>query len=378
MSLLRHACAAATGLAVTFASGCATVADSDIDRLLKRIELPPGFEISLFAKAPGARSMILAEPLGAVVVGSRGGTIHFLIDRDKDGVAEHVARKTAGLKVANGVAHDGRFLYVAEQHRIVRWAPPLPSDPAQPFAPHLRPIMTGLPDKYHHGWRYAAFGPDGKLYVSIGSPCNVCMPDGLEGSIIRMDGDGGHIETVARGVRNSVGFDWHPKTGEMFFTDNGSDGLGDDIPADELNHVTRAGQHFGYPWYGGGRTRTPEFEGTSPPVGATPPVIEFQAHTASLGVHFYRGAMFPSEYRHDAFVAQHGSWNRSSKIGYRIMRVRFDDDGKAIGKQVFATGWLEGEDAWGRPVDITELADGSLLVSDDRLGAVYRITYSGG
>jgi glucose/arabinose dehydrogenase len=378
MSLLRHACAAAAGLAVSFASGCATVADSDIDRLLKRIELPPGFQISLFAKAPGARSMVLAEKLGAVVVGSRGGTIHFLIDRDKDGVAEHVARKTGRLKVANGVAHDGRFLYIAEQHRIVKWAPPRASDPAQPFAPHLSPVMTGLPDKSHHGWRYAAFGPDGKLYVSIGAPCNVCLPDGLEGSIIRMDADGGNIETVARGVRNSVGFDWHPKTGEMFFTDNGSDGLGDDVPADELNHVTRAGQHFGYPWYGGGRTRTPEFEGTSPPAGARPPVIEFRAHTASLGIHFYRGAMFPAEYRHDAFVAQHGSWNRSSKIGYRIMRVRFDDDGKAIGKQVFASGWLEGEHAWGRPVDITELADGSLLVSDDRRGAVYRITYSGG
>ncbi len=378
MSLFHNLCAAAAALAVTFASGCATVADSNIAGLLKRIELPPGFEISLFAKVPRARSMVIAEPLGAVVVGSRQGTIHFVIDKDKDGVAEQVVRKAEWLKAPNGVAHDGRFLYVVEQHRVVKWVPPSATDPNQPFVALLRPIMTGLPDKGHHGWRYAAFGPDGKLHVSIGSPCNVCRPDGLEGRIIRMDRDGGNVETVATGIRNSVGFDWHPATGELFFTDNGSDGLGDDIPADELNHVTRTGQHFGFPWYGGGRTRTPEFSGEAPPADTVPPVIEFRAHTASLGIHFYRGAMFPAGYRHDAFVAQHGSWNRSSKIGYRIMRVRFDDRGKAVGKEVFASGWLVGERAWGRPVDITELGDGSLLVSDDRLGAIWRISYTSG
>ncbi len=322
--------------------------------------------------------MVIAEPLGAIFVGSRGYSVHLVLDKDNDGVAEQVIRKSDRLKAPNGLAHDGRFLYVAEQHRIVKWAPPSASDPNLPFVPLLRPIMTGLPDKGHHGWRYAAFGPDGKLYVSIGSPCNVCMPEGIEGRIIRMDRDGGNVETVARGIRNSVGFDWHPGTGELFFTDNGSDGLGDDIPADELNHVTRTGQHFGFPWYGGGRTRTPEFRAQTPPKGATAPAIEFQAHTASLGIHFYRGAMFPAEYRHDAFVAQHGSWNRSSKIGYRIMRVRFDKTGKAVGKEVFASGWLRGERAWGRPVDIKELADGSLLVSDDYVGAIYRISYSGG
>ncbi len=378
MSWMRKLCGGAGGLAITFATGCATMAESDIDSLLKRIKLPPGFEISLYARVPRARSMVIAKPLGAIFVGSRRSSVHLVLDKDNDGIAEQVIRKTSRLRAPNGLAHDGRHLYVAEQHRIVRWAPPSASDPGQPFVPLLEPIMTELPDKGHHGWRYAAFGPDRKLYVSIGSPCNVCMPDGLEGSIIRMDADGGNIETVARGIRNSVGFDWHPGTGELFFTDNGSDGLGDDIPADELNHVTRTGQHFGFPWYGGGRTRTPEFSVDTPPADVVAPVIEFRAHTASLGIHFYRGRMFPPAYRHDAFVAQHGSWNRSSKIGYRVMRIRFDDQGKAVGKEVFASGWLVGQRAWGRPVDIKELADGSLLVSDDFVGAIYRISYSGG
>ncbi len=361
---------------MTFAAGCAP-ADADIDERLKRIKLPPGFEISLFARVPGARSMVIAKPLDAVFVGSRGATVHLLRDRDKDGVADEIVEKTNRLNVPNGVAYDGESLYVVEQHRIVKWAGPSALDTARRLGAPI-PVLSGLPDKSHHGWRYAAFGPDGKLYVSIGAPCNVCLPDGLEGTIIRLDADGTNVETVARGIRNSVGFDWHPRTGELFFTDNGSDGLGDDIPADELNHVTAMGQHFGYPWYGGGATRTPELAGQTPPKGATAPVIEFKAHTASLGIHFYRGRMFPSAYRHDAFVAQHGSWNRSSKVGYRIMRIRFDDAGKAVGKEVFASGWLEGEDAWGRPVDIKELADGSLLVSDDFVGAIYRISYSGG
>ena len=378
MSWRRMFRGGAVGLAITLATGCATVADSDIERVLKWIKLPPGFEISLYARVPRARTLVIAKPLGAIFVGSRGYSVHLVRDTDNDGIAEQVVRMTDRLKAPNGLAHDGRHLYVAEQHRIVRWEPASATDPNQPFDALLKVVMTGLPDKGHHGWRYAAFGPDGKLYVSIGSPCNVCAPDGLEGRIIRMDRDGGNVETVARGIRNSVGFDWHPKTGELFFTDNGSDGLGDDIPADELNHVTRTGQHFGFPWYGGGRTRTPEFSVDPLPEGLTPPVIEFGAHTASLGIHFYRGRMFPPAYRHDAFVAQHGSWNRSSKIGYRIMRIRFDDRGKAVGKQVFASGWLDGQRTLGRPVDITELADGSLLVSDDVQGAIYRISYSGG
>jgi glucose/arabinose dehydrogenase len=378
MSWRQNLCGAAVGLVITFATGCATVADSDIDRVLKRIKLPPGFEISLFARVPGARTMVIAKPLGAVFVGSRRYSLHLVIDRDNDGVADQIILKSERLKAPNGLAHDGKHLYVAEQHRVIRWSPPSASDPNQPFDSFVEPVMTGLPDNGHHGWRYAAFGPDGKLYVSIGSPCNVCQPNGFEGTIIRMDRNGGNLETVARGIRNSVGFDWHPRTNELFFTDNGSDGLGDDIPADELNHVTRAGQHFGFPWYGGGRTRTPEFSVDPLPDGLTAPAIEFAAHTASLGIHFYRGRMFPPAYRHDAFVAQHGSWNRSSKIGYRIMRVRFDDRGKAIGKEVFAAGWLDGRRTYGRPVDITELADGSLLVSDDAQGAIYRINYSGG
>ena len=197
-------------------------------------------------------------------------------------------------------------------------------------------------------------------------------------TIIRMDLDGRNVETVATGVRNSVGLDWHPATHELFFTDNGSDRLGQDIPADELNHVTRLGQFYGFPYFGGGSSRTGNFSDEEPPTEQVLPVIEFQAHSANLGIRFYTGTMFPAEYRNDAFVAQHGSWNRWIPVGYRIMRVRFDAAGKPTGKEVFASGWLHGvREHWGRPVDLVQLADGSLLVSDDSTGSIYRIWYEG-
>jgi glucose/arabinose dehydrogenase len=235
--------------------------------------------------------------------------------------------------------------------------------------------MEGLPNKFLHGWRYAKFGPDRKLYVAIGAPCNICEPKGREGSIIRLNPDGSDVETVATGVRNSVGFDWHPKTGEMFFTDNGADNMGDDIPPDELNHVKEIGGFYGFPYIGGKSVRLTGFADKKPPRDPIAPVIEFQAHVAALGIHFYRGDMFPQDYRGDAFVAQHGSWNRSEPVGYRIMRVRFDENGNAVDKEVFADGWLEGGNAVGRPVDIAELPDGSLIVSDDYADVVYRISY---
>ena len=348
----------------------------DIDALLKTIKLPPGFKISLFARVPSARSLAIDYQSGAIFVGSRSRAVHRIIDRDGDGFADEVACITAALRVPNGLAIRGGKLFIAEQHRISFWAGTDDGGAPRALDP-LTTIFTGLPDKSWHGWRYAGFGPDGKLYVSLGAPCNVCAPDGLEGSIIRIRPDGGAAEVVAHGVRNSVGFDWHPKTGELFFTDNGADRMGDDEPADELNHVTSAGQFFGFPYFGGGRTRTAQTRGQAPPAGAKAPAIEFQAHTANLGIHFYRGNQFPEEYKGDAFVAQHGSWNRSIPVGYRIMRIRFNGKGQATGKQVFAEGWLQGANAWGRPVDIKMIKDGSILVSDDFRGAVYRISYGG-
>ncbi len=366
-------CLALTGF-MALTAVPATAANSEIDKLLKLIKLPPGFRITLFGEAKGARSMAVGKRKNTVFVGSTSWYLHTLSDTDMDGVAEIVKRKSNRLQAPNGVAMLDGSLYIGLRSRVVIWPGRSEDKLDRPLDP-LIPIFTGLNNSSHHGRRVIGFGPDRKLYIAVGTPCNVCMPNGNEGTILRMDPDGKNVELVARGVRNSVGFDWHPKTGELFFTDNGSDGLGDDIPADELNHVTRLGQHFGYPWFGGGDTRTPEFS-DQPPKEAKQPVVKFQAHTANLGIHFYRGGMFPPEYKHDAFVAQHGSWNRSSPVGYRIMRIRFNDKGLPIGKEVFASGWLRGGDYWGRPVDIKELSDGSLLVSDDFVGAVYRISYA--
>ncbi|NQU69221.1 MAG: PQQ-dependent sugar dehydrogenase [Rhodospirillales bacterium] len=309
-------------------------------------------------------------------MGSKSRHLFALLDTDKDGIADVVKQISNQMRAPNGVAIQNGSLYIGTLNKIVKWPGRSETNLDRPLKP-LATIFTGLNNRAHHGYRVIAFGPDRKLYVAIGAPCNVCLGKGHEGRIIRMDANGTNIEVVARGVRNSVGFDWHPKTKELFFTDNGSDGLGDDIPADELNHVTQAGQHFGFPYYGGGDTRTPQFKGKPAPEGAKQPAIKFQAHSANLGLHFYRGHMFPAEYKHDAFVAQHGSWNRSSPVGYRIMRIRFNRMGLPVGKEVFASGWLEGDDYWGRPVGIEELPDGSLLVSDDFVGAVYRISYGG-
>jgi len=363
-------------VAVGVFAGRPTVGSTgEFDPILSRINLPPGFEISVFATTPKPRSLVVAAPLNMVFVGSYQGTIHSLVDSNADGVADEILRRADGLNTPNGIAYFDGKLFVALTDRVAFWPIPAGFGATLPITP-LIDIKSDLPREFAHGRRYAAFGPDQKLYVAIGAPCNICEPKGLEGTIIRMNPDGSDVEVVARGVRNSVGFDWHPETGVLFFTDNGADGMGDDIPADELNMVTQVGQHFGFPFLGGASVKLTGFEHVQAPADAVAPVIEFQAHTANLGIHFYRGGMFPSEYRNDAFVAQHGSWNRTEAVGYRIMRIRFDDDGNAVSKEVFADGWLEGQFAVGRPVSITELPDGSLLVSDDFANVIYRISYS--
>ena len=342
---------------------------ADVEDRLAAIRLPPGFHIDIYARVPGARSMAVAEALGVVFVGTRDEYVYAVRDGDLDGTVDGVVRVLDGLKVANGIAWKDGYLYVAEQHRLVRFrAPDLKTLAGS--RPEL--LFDGLPDDSWHGWRYAAFAPDGSLYVAVGAPCNVCALDGLEGTIVRFPPEGGGPVVFARGVRNSVGMDFHPADGTLYFTDNGADMMGDDVPPDEFNHAPRDGLHFGYPYFGGGHARTEDFmERTPPPT--VPPVVRFGAHVAALGVRFYRGGQFPDDYRGDAFVAQHGSWNRTVPDGYRVVRVRFTN-GKAAGYEAFAEGWLQGGRAWGRPVDIKELADGSLLVSDDRSGTIYRIT----
>jgi glucose/arabinose dehydrogenase len=349
--------------------GCA--AHGGANPRLERLDLPPGFEIEVFAEVPGARSLAVADGGRKIYVGTRDEDVYAVLDGDRDGTADGVLRVATDLKVPNGVAATNGRLFVAEQNRIIRFEPDGKVDIVVPAGV--------LPDFRHHGWRYAGFGPDGKLYVAIGAPCNICEVAGFEGTIVRMDPDGHNLEIFARGVRNSLGFDWHPTTGAMFFTDNGGDDLGDLVPPDELNRAQEPWLHFGYPFVYGDGVPYPPFAGREPPMDTTDPALAFEAHAAALGIRFYRGSMFPDDFRNDAFVAQHGSWNRTDPIGYRIVRVRFDDEGLPVGKEVFVDGWLNDDGRpWGRVVDLAELPDGSLLVSDDYAGLVYRITYEGG
>jgi glucose/arabinose dehydrogenase len=354
-------------------AGCLLVAhllpaDADAQLPLDRLRAPRGFAIEVFAHVAGARSLAIAEGGARVYVGTRGDRVFAVLDPERDRIANEVVEVAGGLKVPNGVAlaPDGA-LFVVEQHQISRF------DPGGERKVVVPPGV--LPDFRHHGWRFAAFGPDDLLYVTVGAPCNICEVRGFEGTILRMRQDGHELEVFARGVRNSLGLDWHPGTGELFFTDNGGDQLGDEVPPDELNRAPERDLHFGYPYLYGPGQPYPQFAGREPPGPITQPEVNFDAHVAALGVHFYRGRMFPQDYRHDAFVAQHGSWNRSDPIGYRIMRVRFDGDGRPTGQEVFIEGWLGQGGAWGRPVDVAELPDGSLLISDDEAGVIYRVKY---
>ncbi|WP_158498737.1 sorbosone dehydrogenase family protein [Magnetospira sp. QH-2] len=360
-------------LGILATGGCAARADSDMEKDLAGIKLPEGFSISLWARVPGARSLAVAPEKGLVFVGTRGDKVYAVADRDQNGTAEDAFQIASDLNMPNGVAWRASALYIAERHRLLR----LPIGDLKPETRLKAEVLyEGLPDLRWHGWRYAAFGPDNGLYVAIGAACNVCALKGMEGTIQRFDPKTWKPQTHATGVRNSVGLDFHPVTGNLFFTDNGADWMGDDSPHDELNRADKAGHHFGFPFYGGGRARTDDFKGEKTPAGVRFPDIDFNAHVAPLGIRFYTGDSFPAAYRNDAFVAQHGSWNRAEPDGYRVMRIRFDAKGNALRKEVFAEGWLKEGEAWGRPVDVAVLWDGSLLVSDDSAGAIYRITYT--
>lgn len=348
-------------------SGAPVQADVKLDTLT----LPDGFKISIWAEVADARSLAVGPDF--VIVGSMGKKVQAVPFDPATFAAGEPVLLTNSLSVPNGVALLDGVLYIAEQPRVVRWGdkPFSMEDPIQETVQ----IGPNLPDKAWHGWRYITAGPDGKLYVSLGSPCNICVPEAPEGSVVRMQPDGSEFEIYASGVRQSVGLTFHPESEDLFFTDNGADWMGDNTPSGELNRVTAAGQHFGFPFYGGGRSVTKDFRNQSAPDGAQFPAMEFQAHTANLGVLFYKGGMFPADYKMDAFTAQHGSWNRRVPIGYRMMRVRFNSEGEATSKEVFAKGWLNRGRPWGRPVDLKELPDGSLLLSDDVAGVIYRITY---
>lgn len=363
-------------------------ADS-IRKTLEGITLPEGFSIDLYAIVPDARHMAVG-PQGIVTfVGTRKEEIWAVTDRDKDRVADEVKNFAPSLakSIPNGLCFspDG-FLYSVEQNRVVVY-------PAAEFfyespdvvAAAVVPQGELIPEEeesFNHSARVCRIGPDGMLYIALGQPLNVPLAEKADlyneqgiGGIIRMNQDGTGREVFTRGIRNSVGMDFQPETGELWFTDNQVDGMGDDIPPGEINRQTAAGQHFGFPWYGGGSIRTVEYQDSEPPADAIMPVVETVAHAADLGMHFYEGDMFPEEYRNAIFSAQHGSWNRTEPVGALVLVTTFDEEGNPT-SEPFAEGWLNEDGEYlGRPVDIAELPDGSLLVSDDLAGAIYRISY---
>lgn len=340
---------------------------------LDRLRLPPGFRIAVYAEGVSNARQLALAPDGVLYVGSRReGTVYAVVDADGDRVAEQVHVLARDLFMPSGVAFRDGSLYVAEVNRILRF-----DDIAARLDDPLRPVVVteDLPGETHHGWKFIAFGPDGRLYVPVGAPCNVCAPPPPFASILSMNADGEDVRTVARGVRNSVGFDWHPESGELWFSDNGRDWLGDDRPPGEINRVSEPGEHFGFPYVHGGDILDPEFGAGHAAGDYTAPALRLGAHVAPLGIEFYLGNAFPAAYRGALFVAEHGSWNRSEKAGYRVMVARFAADGTVASYTPFIEGWLQGAAYWGRPVDIETMADGSLLIADDHAGVVYRVTW---
>ena len=341
------------------------------DLPLDKLTLPAGFGVDVFADSlANARSIKYAGD-GLVFVSTRGeGSVYATQDTDGDLRADRTWTLATGLNMPNGIALRGDDLYFATVDTVWRWRD-IRTKLDDPGTPEV--VYGGYPSETHHGWKFIAFGPDGKLYVPIGAPCNICDEDGYA-TITRLDVDAAdpQPELVARGVRNTVGFTWHPSSGELFFTDNGRDMLGDDVPPCEFNHLTAVGQHFGYPYVHGGTILDPEFGAGKSVDDYRAPVQNLGPHVAPLGVEFVESPAFGA-YEGHALIAEHGSWNRTTPIGYRITRVPLDADGRGAGYEVFIDGWLQGEEPWGRPVDLEWLPDGSLLISDDFAGAIYRV-----
>lgn len=344
---------------------------------LDKLNLPDGFEISIYASVPNARSMAISSD-GTLFVGNRNGDkVYAVKDTDGDNVADKKYIIGEGMRSPNGVAIKDGDLYVAEISKINVFRD-IESNLDNPPAPEV--IVDDYPTEGHHGWKYIAFGPDGKLYVPVGAPCNICenRSEPIYASITRINDDGSNREIVANGVRNTVGFTWHPETGEMWFTDNGRDMMGDDLPPCELNRLEEVGQHFGYPYCHGGTIPDPEFGDRGECSEFVKPVQALGPHVAPLGLKFVTQSNWPSEFQGSLIIAEHGSWNRTSKIGYRLSLVKLNGNFSA-GYGIFIDGWLDEEkqEAWGRPVDVLMLEDGSMLISDDFAGVIYRVVYKG-
>jgi glucose/arabinose dehydrogenase len=342
---------------------------------LHALSLPPGFSIELYSgDVPNARSLALGRK-GTVFVSTRkDDKVYALVDVDGDYVADRVHVVASGLDTPNGIAYRDGSLYIAEISRLLRLdeIDARLGDPPKPVV-----VTDKLPDREHHGWRYIRFGPDGLLYIPIGAPCNVCdAPEPIFSTVARMKPDGTGLEVFASGVRNSVGFDWHPQTKELWFTENGRDELSDDLPPDELNRAAKSGLNFGFPECHAGVIVDPEYAKGHACTEYEPPVQQLGPHVAALGMRFYTGKLFPEAYRNAIIIAEHGSWNRQKKVGYRVMAVRLDGN-RAVSYEPLVSGFLDEarDEVHGRPVDVEVLDDGSMLLSDDYVGAVYRITY---
>lgn len=374
--------------ALSFIMGCqtspannkkSTLVSSSADDLynkyhLDKITLPKGFSISVYAELPNARSMCWGSKQTLFVGNRNEDNVYAVKDDNNDGKADRVITIAKGLNTPNGVAFKNGSLYVAEINRILRFdnIEEQLNNPPKPVV-----VTSSYPDKTHHGWKYIAFGPDDKLYVPVGAPCNVCEADSIFSTITRMNADGSNIEIYAKGVRNTVGFAWHPQTKELWFTDNGRDEMGDDQPFDELNYAPEKGMHFGFPYCHQGNILDPEFgKGKSCSDYETPAKV-LAPHIAALGMQFYTGTNFPESYKNQIFIAEHGSWNRSKPIGYKVSLVTLQGN-KVINYTPFASGWLQKDGTvLGRPVDVKVAPDGGLLVSDDYSGVIYKIIYTG-
>jgi glucose/arabinose dehydrogenase len=386
MTIYKHSCATALLLAVLAAGLTAYAGQGTPAPAPAPLIVPAGFKVEVFAENVGnARSMALG-PQGTVFVGSQyAGNVYAVVDRDGDHKADQVLTIAKSLRQPNGVAVRNGALYVATTSQILRFddiekhldAPPSPVT-----------VRDNLPNPNQgHTWKFIAFGPDDMLYMSVGSTCNVCAPAAMTAAIVRMKPDGAGMEVFAEGARNSVGFDWQPVTRELWFTDNGRDMMGDDVPNDELNVAYKAGLHFGFPFCHQGDVVDPEFGAQRACSTSEPPVQKLGAHVAAIGFTFYTGTMFPARYKNAAIIAQHGSWNRSTPSGYRVMAA-FTDGRRVTGYEPLVEGFLPAAGsgtaggrgattaATGRPADVLQLPDGSILISDDRANRLIRVSYN--
>lgn len=356
--------------------GCKKSSNNSKSLPLDKLKLKQGFTVSIFAEVDNARSLAMS-PSGVVYVGNRNGDkVYAVKDSDGDNVADQKWVIASGLNMPNAVAFEDGALYVAEVSRILKFSD-IESKLDNPGQPEV--LVSDFPTETHHGWKYIAFGPDGKLYVPVGAPCNICeSEDEIYASITRLNADGSGREIFAKGVRNTVGFTWHPDTKELWFTDNGRDMMGDETPNCELNVAPQAGLHFGYPYCHEGEIKDPEFGSKRDCKEFVAPVAKMGPHVAPLGLKFYTGSMFPEQFKNTAFVARHGSWNRTKKSGHDLVTVKIENN-KSAGVEVFASGWLDDETqkVWGRPVDVLVMPDGSMLVSDDHANVIYRFSYKG-